>query len=118
MALSRAALGLCTLRDFVRWGASEFGRAGLVYGHGTDNALDEAFHLVLWALRLPFDLPALYLEAAVTDRERAAVLELLRARVLTRKPAPYLTGEAWFAGLSFEVDKRVLIPRSPIAELI
>lgn len=109
---------LRSMRDLVRWGASEFNRAGLVFGHGTDNALDESFHLVLWALKLPFDLPAVYLEANVTDEERAAVIALLQARVQTRKPAPYLTGEAWFAGLPFEVDERVLIPRSPIAELI
>lgn len=106
------------MRDLVRWGASEFARAGLVYGHGTDNALDEAFHLVLWRLHLPFDLPAIYLEANVSDSERLAVVELLRTRVLTRKPAPYLTGEAWFAGLAFHVDARVLIPRSPIGEMI
>ena len=109
---------LRSVRDLVRWGASEFNRAGLVYGHGTDNALDEAFHLVLWSLKLPYDLPAVYLEANVTGEERAAVAELLQKRISSRKPAPYLTGEAWFAGLSFEVDERVLIPRSPIAELI
>jgi ribosomal protein L3 glutamine methyltransferase len=109
---------LRTVRDFIRWGASEFSRAGLAFGHGTDNALDEAFHLVLWQLRLPFDLPAVYLEGALADDERAAVAELLRRRVSSRKPAPYLTGEAWFAGLPFDVDERVLIPRSPIGELI
>jgi len=109
---------LRSVRDLVRWGASEFSRAGLVFGHGTDNALDEAFHLVLWSLKLPFDLPAVYLEANVTDAERAEVIGLLQTRVSSRKPAPYLTGEAWFAGLSFEVDERVLIPRSPIAEMI
>jgi ribosomal protein L3 glutamine methyltransferase len=109
---------LRSVRDLVRWGASEFNRAGLVYGHGTDNALDEAFHLVLWSLRLPYDLPAVYLEANITDEERDTVVELLRTRISSRKPAPYLTGEAWFAGLAFEVDERVLIPRSPIAELI
>lgn len=112
----RTAL-LC-VRDLVRWGASAFARAGLVFGHGSDNALDEAFHLTLWALRLPFDLPALYLEAAVTASERAAVLALFDRRIKERLPAPYLTGEAWFCSLSFEVDARVLVPRSPIAELI
>lgn len=106
------------MRDLVRWGASEFNRAGLAFGHGTDNALDEAFHLVLWRLALPFDLPAVYLEAAVTADEREAVIALLRERIQTRKPAAYLTGEAWFAGLPFFVDERVLVPRSPIAELI
>jgi ribosomal protein L3 glutamine methyltransferase len=114
----RSFQALRSLRDLVRWGASEFNRAGLVFGHGTDNALDEAFHLVLWALKLPFELPAVYLEAAVTDEERAQVIGLLQARVRTRKPAPYLTGEAWFCGLGFEVDERVLVPRSPVAELI
>ncbi len=109
---------LRTVRDLVRWGASEFARAGLSFGHGSENALDEAFHLVLWQLQLPLDLPTVYLEANVTDSERIAVTELLRRRVLTRKPAPYLTGEAWFAGLPFHVDERVLIPRSPIAEMI
>lgn len=106
------------MRDLVRWGASEFTRAGLAFGHGTDNALDEAFHLVLWRLALPFDLPAVYLEAAVTADEREAVITLLRERIKTRKPAAYLTGEAWFAGLPLFVDERVLVPRSPIAELI
>jgi len=109
---------LRTVRDLVRWGASEFGRAGLHFGHGTDNALDEAFHLVTWSLKLPHDLPAAYLDAALTPAERGKVLALLRRRVKTRKPAAYLTGEAWFGGLSFTVDERVLIPRSPIAELI
>lgn len=114
--MSEAALR--TIRDLVRWGASEFGRAELHFGHGTDNALDEAFHLVTWALKLPHELPAPYLDAVLTDAERRTVLKLLKNRVRTRKPAAYLTGEAWFAGLSFIVDKRVLVPRSPIAELI
>jgi ribosomal protein L3 glutamine methyltransferase len=109
---------LRTVRDLVRWGASEFLRAGLVFGHGTDNALDEAFHLVLWRLRLPLDLPAVYLEANLADSERRAVVELLNARVQTRKPAAYLTGEAWFCRLAFEVNEHVLIPRSPIGEMI
>ena len=112
------ATDLRTIRDLVRWGATEFGRAGLHFGHGTDNALDEAFHLVTWALKLPHELPPQYYDARLTDAERRKVMALLRARVRTRKPAAYLTGEAWFAGLPFEVDQRVLIPRSPIAEMI
>lgn len=109
---------LKSARDLVRWGASRFKEAGLAFGHGTDNALDEAFYLVLHALRLPADLPTLYLEAAVTKRERAQVIELLRSRIRSRKPAAYLVGEIQFCGLSFLVDERVLVPRSPIAELI
>lgn len=109
---------LVTVRDLVRWGASRFREAGLCFGHGTDNALDEAFHLVLHALHLPNDVPAIYLEAHVTGRERTAALKLLRARITTRKPAAYLLGHIEFCGLDFEVDENVLIPRSPIAEMI
>lgn len=109
---------LRTPRDLIRWGASRFREAGLCYGHGTDNAIDEAAQLVLHALHLPYDLPSTYLQARLLPTEVSAALELLRRRLEGRIPAPYLTGEAWFAGLPFHVDERVLIPRSPIAELI
>lgn len=109
---------LRTVRDLIRWAASRFSEAGLHFGHGTDNALDEAFHLVLRVLHLPADLPALYLEANVTASERAAVLKLVRARIKTRRPLAYLLGEIEFCGLPFTVDDRVLIPRSPIGEMI
>lgn len=109
---------LQTLRDFVRWGASRFNAEGLFYGHGTDNALDEALALVLHALHLDHELPESYLEARVTQEERRAILELLSRRVDDRIPTAYLTGRARFAGLEFRVDENVLVPRSPIAELI
>lgn len=116
---SKQALGsLKTIIDFVRWGASRFAAAGLHYGHGTDNAVDEALVLVRHALHLDHDLPREFYAARLTDAEKRAVVELIERRIDERVPAPYLTGEAWFAGLPFYVDRRVLIPRSPFAELI
>ncbi|MDJ0739680.1 MAG: 50S ribosomal protein L3 N(5)-glutamine methyltransferase [Gammaproteobacteria bacterium] len=109
---------LVTLRDWVRWGASRFNAAELFFGHGTDNALDEALALVLHALHLEHDLPADFLAGSVTEHEAERIFALLRERVERRIPAAYLIGEARFAGLPFYVDDSVLIPRSPIAELI
>ena len=109
---------LHTLRDFIRFGASRFNAAGLCFGHGTENAIDEAAALVLNALHLPPDLPAVFQDAALTTSEIQAVTALLARRVRERLPVPYLTHEAWFAGLPFFVDERVLVPRSPIAELV
>lgn len=109
---------LRTMRDFVRWAASRFQEAGLVFGHGTDNALDEAAALVLHALHLPLDLSAAWWESRVTAAEAEAILELVRRRIQERLPLAYLTREAWFAGLPFYVDERVLVPRSPLAETI
>lgn len=110
--------GLATVADFIRWGASRFVEAELVFGHGTETALDDAAALVLHALHLPADLPEVYFRSVLAETERDTVLALLQRRIDERRPAPYLTNEAWFAGLAFYVDERVLIPRSPIAELI
>lgn len=110
--------GIVTLRDIVRFAASRFNEAGLHFGHGTDNAIDEAAALALHALSLPPELPDLYWGSRLTRRERIAVMALVRRRIEERIPLPYLTGEIHFAGLPFHVDRRVLIPRSPIAELI
>lgn len=109
---------LASILDFIRFGASRFGAAGLTFGHGYDNALDEATQLVLHALHLPHDLNPVYGQARLVADEKAAVLALFERRIKERKPACYLTGEAWFAQLSFKCDERALVPRSPIAELI
>jgi ribosomal protein L3 glutamine methyltransferase len=116
--LDQAPPELKTMRDFVRWAASRFQEAGLVFGHGTDSALDEAAALVLHTLHLPMDLGAPWWESRLTAAEAGAVLARVRRRILERLPLPYLTREAWFAGLPFYVDERVLVPRSPIAEAI
>ena len=109
---------LFTIIDLIRHGASRFNAAGLSFGHSYDNALDEATQLVLHALHLPHDLSPVYGQARLTDSEKGDVLALFRRRIDERVPAAYLTGEAWFAGLSFKSDPRALVPRSPIAELI
>ncbi len=109
---------LTTIRDFVRWGSSEFLRNGLSFGHGFAGAFDEARYLVLHALSLPYDWPAEYFDSTLTLPERERVLEALQLRINLRQPAAYITRESWFCGLRFYVDERVLVPRSPIAELI
>ena len=109
---------LLTLRDWVRWSASRFVEHGLFFGHGTDNAFDEALELVLATLNWPHDLPESWLDARVTGAEASVLGERLRRRVEQRVPLAYVTGRAWYAGLEFEVNENVLIPRSPIAELI
>lgn len=109
---------LRTLRDLLRWAVSRFEAAGLAYGHGTDNAWDEAVSLLLFALHLPPDRLEPHLDARLTRGEREAAVALLERRVATRRPAPYLTGEAWLRGLRFLCDERALVPRSPIAEAL
>ena len=109
---------LQTIIDLIRYGASRFNAAGLTFGHSYDNALDEATQLTLHALHLPHDLPPAYGNARITEAEKEDVLGLFLRRIEERIPAAYLTGEAWFAGLSFKSDARALVPRSPIAELI
>ena len=118
MPISGALQALTTIRDFIRWGSSEFNRNGLEFGHGFADALDEARYLTLHALALPYDYPDAYLDAVLTADERERVLECLQQRCNSRRPAAYITRESWFCGLRFYVDERVLVPRSPIAELI
>ncbi|HVQ32567.1 MAG TPA: 50S ribosomal protein L3 N(5)-glutamine methyltransferase [Lysobacter sp.] len=109
---------LATIIDLIRYGASRFNAAGLTFGHSYDNALDEATQLTLHALHMPHDLSPVYGQARVTEAEKEEVLSLFLRRIEERIPAAYLTGEAWFAGLSFKTDRRALVPRSPIAEMI
>ena len=109
---------LDTPKDFVRWGASAFNRAGLHFEHGTANAVDEALNLVLHGLNLGHDIPPWLLDGRLTPAEKQAVYGLLKRRVEERKPYAYITNHARFAGLDFYVDERVLVPRSPIGELV
>lgn len=109
---------MSTARELVAEAAARFEQAGLHFGHGTDNALDEAAFLVLHALGLPPDADGAVLDAPLDGPAVEAVEALVTERVNTRRPAAYLTGRMWFAGLEFAVDERVLVPRSPLAELV
>ena len=109
---------LSTLRDYIRWAASQFTKSEISFGQGTTTALDEAAALVLHTVHQPYNLAEAYLDTTLTMSERQAAVEIINRRINERIPAAYLTNEAIFAGLSFYVDSRVLVPRSPIAELI
>jgi ribosomal protein L3 glutamine methyltransferase len=109
---------LVTVRDWLRYAVSRFSAAHLAYGHGTATALDEAAFLVLSALRLPIDTLDPWLDARLLPAERKAVREIIEKRIATRKPAAYLTNEAWVGGRSFYVDERVIVPRSYVGELL
>jgi len=109
---------LVTVRDYIRYAVSRFNAAGLFFGHGNDNAWDEAAYLTLHTLSLPLDRLEPFLDARLLDNERDALLDIYRRRAEDRLPAAYLTNEAWLAGHRFYVDERVIVPRSFIAELL
>jgi len=109
---------LATVRDWLRYAVSRFHAAGLVYGHGTATALDEAAFLILHTLHLPVDQLEPWLDCRLLGAERRAVQQIIERRITTRKPAPYLTRQAWVQGHSFYVDERVIVPRSYIGELL
>lgn len=109
---------LVTLRDLMRFSVSQFNQAKLFFGHGTDNAWDEAAYLLLHSLHLPLDRLDPFMDARVTSDERKVVLEIIRRRIEERLPASYLTNEAWLGEYRFYVDQRVIVPRSHIAELL
>ena len=107
-----------TLRDWLRWAVSRFTEAGLFFGHGSDNAFDEAAYLILHTLHLPPDRLDPFLDARLTQPERIAVFDIIEQRVNRRLPAAYLTHEAWLGDFRFYVDERVIVPRSYFAELL
>ncbi|WP_088332295.1 50S ribosomal protein L3 N(5)-glutamine methyltransferase [Lacimicrobium sp. SS2-24] len=114
----QAVNDLHSMLDLMRWCATQFNQAGLYFGHGTDNPWDEAVSLVLQSVHLPHDSPQDLFAARLTQAEKKHIVMLAQRRVNERLPLAYLTHQAWFAGLPFYVDERVLVPRSPFAELI
>ncbi|MFU9136767.1 50S ribosomal protein L3 N(5)-glutamine methyltransferase [Erwinia tasmaniensis] len=116
--VDEAVRELHTIQDMLRWSVSRFSAAGIWYGHGTDNPWDEAVQLVLPSLYLPLDIPEDMRAARLTTSERNLIVERVIRRINERIPVAYLTNKAWFCGHEFYVDERVLVPRSPIGELI
>ncbi|MGE6568496.1 50S ribosomal protein L3 N(5)-glutamine methyltransferase [Shewanella vesiculosa] len=116
--VDEAVTELSTIADMLRWAVSRFNDANIYYGHGTDNAWDEAIALVFHALHLPEEIGQQVILSNLTSSEKHKIVELIIRRVRERLPVPYLTNKANFAGLEFYVDERVLVPRSPIAEMI
>lgn len=109
---------LHTVRDYLRYAASRFADSPLFYGHGTDNVWDESVQLVMRSLKLPLENNTLFLDARLVREERQLIHERIERRIQERVPLAYLLGEAWFMGMPFQVDERVLVPRSPIGELL
>ncbi len=109
---------LHTIADYCRYGASLFNQAELFFGHGNDNALHEAHTLVMFALSLPQEMSEEVLNCRLIKQEKQNILALFEQRITTQKPIAYITNLAYFAQLPFYVDERVLVPRSPIGELI
>ena len=109
---------LRSVRDCLRFAVSRFNEAKLFFGHGSTSAYDEAAYLILHTLYLPLDTLEPFLDATLTEAERDLVLSVLKRRVKERLPAAYLTNEAWLGEHRFYVDKRVIVPRSYIAELL
>ncbi|HET9463800.1 MAG TPA: 50S ribosomal protein L3 N(5)-glutamine methyltransferase [Thiobacillus sp.] len=109
---------LITVRDWLRFAVSRFNEAKLFFGHGTDNAFDEAAYLILHTLHLPLDRLEPFLDASLTHGESEEVQAVIERRVRERIPAAYLTNEAWLGEHRFYVDERVIVPRSFIAELL
>lgn len=116
--LEAAVNELVTAQDWWRWTASQLSKNNVFFGHGTVNAWDEAGALVMQSLRLPHEYIKVISDCRLTREERELIAERLRLRINERKPLPYITGVAYFCEMEFAVDERVLIPRSPIAELI
>jgi ribosomal protein L3 glutamine methyltransferase len=109
---------IITIRDWIRFAVSQFEASDVFYGHGTDNAYDEAVWLIMSALHLPMDTLNNFLDARLTTIERNKLASFIEQRITNHTPTAYLVKEAWLQGLKFYVDERVLIPRSFIAELL
>lgn len=116
--MQQAVEQLHSIIDWIRFAASQFERSGVYYGHGTDNPWDEAVLLVTASLHMPFEITPQQANCRLIDSEKQVLAQRIERRINERIPVAYLINEAWFCGLPFYVDERVLVPRSPLAEMI
>ncbi|MCF6193879.1 MAG: 50S ribosomal protein L3 N(5)-glutamine methyltransferase [Kangiellaceae bacterium] len=116
--IKQAIAELVSIQDFIRWACSQFESSDIYYGHGTDNAWSESVMLVLQSVNLPFDTPDIVLQSRLTTTEKRLIATRIAKRINQKIPVAYLTNKAMFCESEYYVDSRVLVPRSPIAELI
>lgn len=116
--IEEAVNELCTVSDMVRWAVSRFNQSEVYFGHGTDNPWDEAIVLMMFGLNLPLNRFSEISHTRLTTSERRHFVDLVKRRIAERIPAAYMTNEGWFNGQPYYIDERVLVPRSPIGELI
>ncbi len=116
--IEKATKSFERLEQWLHWLAAEYDQASLHFGHGTDSAWDEAVQSLLFVTGLPVDSGEEVLDVKLDPEQREKLVDLALERIYSHRPLPYLTHQAWFAGLEFYVDERVLIPRSPFAEWI
>lgn len=109
---------LHTIRDYIRWTISEMTVNKAYFGHGSESIWDESVHLVLSAINVSHDIDSNMVSSRLLTQEKQQIIEYVYQRACQRKPLPYILKKAWFAGMEFDIDERVIIPRSPIAELI
>lgn len=109
---------LHTIRDYIRWSISEMTTNKSYFGHGSDSIWDEAVHLVLNAINVSHDIDSEMVDSRLLTQEKKTIIDYVYQRACQRKPLPYILKKAWFAGMEFDIDERVIIPRSPLAELI
>ncbi len=116
--LTSVSQQLQTIGDYIRFASSQFNQADLFFGHGSDNAWDEAVALIMFAIHLPVNVSQQVLSYQLVEEEKNTIIALIEQRINKGIPAAYITNQVYFANLPFFVDERVLVPRSPIAELI
>lgn len=109
---------LYTINDFLYWTYNKLKNSNIWYGHGTNNPWDETLYLILTTIGIPLNTPKKIYKSFLTNNDRYMLIKAVRKRIINRIPVAYLVNKAWFCNKEFYIDKRVIIPRSPIAEII